>query len=373
MAVACAGIMTIAHSLVGARVAVLSGLAFFRSVATRNRLRIRGSFVCALGRSCDVVNLVFAAVSVRPTPHQSLGVCYGLSLVVTGYVFLYGQLIVVVHLLVAASDSTTRHRVRALLLIQGGVALITIPLAVLAWRERGESSWIPSGFFTMITNGVGVFVTPFWSGMATSPFPELLALLVWGLIAWGLLRLIRGSAWSARAQMAVRLGLAWALVPGALFSLASAVGPYFTLRYLVFCAPALALLFGLAVDQFHGVIFRGGLILVLAVLISLADAPLISNAGKDGWGTTLEVLTTRGTTQDFVLPTPQHVNDFVVDALVTGLPHEMTLIDGGYSFHWPRTHSIRRWTSSSPPPTHVIWLVAGIDQIGCSELALLRH
>jgi len=372
MALTCAGIMTITHSLVGTRVAIHTGLVF----AVLPLVAGFGSEARSYALSAAVVTwstwfaLRFLYDERRA---RRWAWCYGASLVVTGYVFLYAFTIVVVHLLVAASDMTSRRRARTLLLIQSASAIAILPLAVVSWRQHQQISWIPSGFHAMIVNGVGLFVTPFWTGMAATPFPVLLALLMWGLIAWGLLRLVSGSNLTEGARIAVRLGLAWALVPGVLFTLASLAGPYFTLRYIVFCVPAVALLIGLAMAQVTSSILRGGLIIALVVLITFADAPLLSSAGKDGWGTTMNVLKSRGAPGEFVLPTPQvSGDDFALDARVTGLPHRMTLIDFGRSFPWTSAFSVQRWSSSSAPPTHVIWLVSRFGVIGCAELAVLR-
>jgi hypothetical protein len=170
----------------------------------------------------------------------------------------------------------------------------------------------------------------------------------------------------------VRLGLAWALVPGILFTLASLVGPYFTLRYLTFCVPGVALLCGLAIAQFRRSALRLGLVIVLALLIFMSDTPLFSNAGKDGWGTTLRVLAAHGAPGEYVLPTtPVNGNEYALIARVTGLPHQMTLIDFGRSLPWTSTISTTRWSSLAKPPTHVIWLVSRFGVIDCSEIRTL--
>ena len=149
--------------------------------------------------------------------------------------------------------------------------------------------------------------------------------------------------------------------------------PYFTLRFIVFCVPAVALLIGLAMAQVTSGILRGGLIIALVVPISFADAPLLSSAGRDGWGTTMNVLKSRGAPGEFVLPTPQvSGDDFALDARVTGLPHRMTLIDFGRSLPWTSALSVQRWSSPSAPPTHVIWLVSRFGVTGCAELTVLR-
>jgi mannosyltransferase len=372
MAVACAGIMVIARSLVGTRVAIITGLAFtFMPLVAGYGSEARSY---ALSAAVVTWSTWFALRFLYDHRRSRLWAwCYGASLVLTGYVFFYAFSIVVVHLFVAVSETTSRRRARTLLLIQCASALAILPLVVVSRHQQQEISWIPSGLHAMITNGVGVFITPFWSGVAATPFPELLTLLVWGVITWGLLRLVSSSGWSEGARIAVRLGLAWALVPGLLFSLASLAGPYFTLRYIVFCVPAVALLLGIAIAQISSGFLRGGLIVTLVMLIAFADAPLLSNTGKDGWGTTMNVLKSFGAPNEFVLPTPQTSgDDYGLDARVTGLPHQMTLIDFENHLPWTTAFTVQRWSSSSVPPTHVIWLVSRFGIVGCSELSMLR-
>jgi mannosyltransferase len=373
MAITCAGIMTIARSLVGRRVAVYTGLAFaFLPLVTGFGSEARSYALSAAVVTWSTWFLLQFLYNPRNVRRWAW--CYAISLVVTGYVFLYAFIIVVVHLLVAAGDPKIRRRMRSLLLLQGGALIAVSPLALLSLRQHQEISWIPSGFFTMISNGVGVFVTPFWSGMSAAPYTELLALLAWGVIASGLYRLVNGTEWTSGARTAVRLGLAWILVPGALYSLASAIGPYFTLRYLVFCVPAAALLLGLAFAHIRSLVVRSGFAIALALLVVMVDTPLFSSAGKDGWGTTMQVLTAHGAPGEFVLPSPQIASyDYTFVARVTGLPQQMTLIVLGGTLPWSSLSSVRRWSSTDVPPTHVIWLVSRFGAIDCTELATLRR
>ncbi len=369
MALACGGIMTISRFLVGSRVAVFVGVVFaVLPIATGFGSDARAYAMSAALATWSTWFFLCLVYDRRHVRRWSW--CYGVSLVVTGYVFLYALLIIVVHLLVAASDAKTRLRLRWVLLIQGSAAIAVLPLMVLAWRERRQISWIPSGFKTMISNGVGVFVRPFSTGISkTGPPSVILALLVWGVIVWGSLQLAREVNRSDRALVALRLGFVWAVLPGILLSLSSATGPYFALRYIVFCAPAAALLLGVAISQVDRIAVRGGIISVMALLVIMADAPLVSSSGRNGWGTTVKVLGLRGAPGEFVLPANQTIAN---EARVSGLPHGMTLIDGGGDFGWTSGISVRHWISAGPPPTHVIWLVSTFDVLKCSELTTLK-
>jgi mannosyltransferase len=373
MALACAGIMMIARSLVGARVAVFTGASFaFLPLVVGFGTEARSYALSATLATWATWFFIRWLDDDRSNRRWAWG--YGVLLVLTAYSFIYALVMIIVHLLVVASDATKRRRLRELVRIQIISVVAVVPLLILTVRQHQQISWIPHGFFTMISNGVGVFVTPFWTGMAATPYPELLALLAWGLIAWGLFRVVTGATWTNGTKTAVRLALAWAIVPGVLYSLASALGPYFTLRYIVFCVPAVALLIGLALSQLRSAALRTSLIIVMIALVVLSVRPLFSSAGKDGWGTTLQVLSARGAPGEFVYPTPQLVSgDYDFDARATGLPHHMTLIDFGRGLPWSSTISVPRWSSTQAPPTHVIWLVPPFGQVSCNHVATLAR
>ncbi len=373
MALACAGVMTIARSLVGARVATSTGLIF----AVMPLATGYGTEARSYALSAAVVTwstwLALRALYDRHSLRRWAWL-YGLSLVVVAYVFLYALAIIIVHFVVAKLNRVERARLRHLLFAQGFAVVATIPLALVAWREHGETSWIPHGLKVMLYNGAGIFATPFWSGMAATPFPEFLGLVAWSVIFLGIWRLRTRSQLSGETRIAVSLALAWAIIPGALLSLASAFGPYFTLRYIVFCVPATALLLGIAFNELRGILTRVALVIALVSLIAFADAPLFSRAGKDGWGSTLATLSRHGSRGNYVFPSPQSFGTgTLLDARVTGLPHSMTLIDFGRTLPWTPIFKVSRWSSSSAPPTPVIWLVSRFGAINCSSLATLHR
>jgi len=370
MALACAATTLIAFSQAGRRVAIFTGLAF-------------AALPLVAGYGSEARSYAFSAAAVAWSSYFFLRRLedsrgrwtwyYTASLVITGYAFVYALLIMVVHVLVVISDPGTRSRLRSLLRVQGAAVIIVLPIFFAAWRQKQELSWIPSGFAPMVSNGIGIFVTPFWSGMAATPYPELLALLAWVIIIVGLVRLPLSGRGEVRRLVVLALG--WAVVPGMLLSLSSAFGPYFTARYLVFCAPAVALLIGLGASQIQQPRRIAVVCALFVTLALLADTPLFSVAGKDGWGTTIGVLESHGAPGDFVMTTPQVEGQyFNIDPRVTALPHHMTMIDFGAGLPWSGTFVARHWSSSiQAPPTRIIWLATVRGAVGCRELEILRH
>ncbi|NNN00663.1 MAG: hypothetical protein HKL86_02375 [Acidimicrobiaceae bacterium] len=373
MAIACAGIMLIARKLTNSRAAILTG-AFFLLLPLVQGF---GSEARSYALSAAVATWstwLLLGLSSDQGHARTWKWCYGASLVLLGYVFLYAFLIVAAHALFVASHPSSSKRVRSVVRVQSVALLLLLPLAVISWHEHGEISWIPSGLRAMVYNGFGIFITPFWPGMTSTPYPEILAVLAWSIIAIGVFRLALGEGDATMSWTAVRLGVIWAIVPGVIFSMASLVGHYFTLRYLVFCAPAVALLLGVAVDRIGRTSWRTAIIVIFALLVVLADGPLFSVTGKDGWGSAQQVLSSHGATGEFVMPTPQtYGNWLLLDPRVTGLPHEMTLIDFGIGRHWTPTIVVRSWSSQRAPSTGVVWLVSRFGVVSCSDLRTLRR
>ena len=372
MALTCAGVMMISHDLIGRRASIFTGLTF----AILPIIAGFGSEARSYALSAAVAtwSTWLASKLLYDKDHfRRWATLYWLSLVVTEYVFLYATAIIFVHLLVAASDEALRRRVKELLFVQGAAVITAIPLVVISWGQRRDTAWIPNGFRAMVTNGIGVLVTPFWSGLPASPFPEILAILVWGTVIYGLFRMFKSSDLDSRAIVALRLGALWAVVPGALYSMASLIGPYFTLRYIVFCAPAVALLAGVVLSRFRhstSILWLAAVVL----LVAFADGPLFSRAGEDGWGGTLQVLRSHGAPGEFVMTSPQLKDQgYSFDARTTGLPYQMTLIARSGSFPWTTGRPIRHWASTSPPPTTVIWLVSLPGAVSCSDITTLTR
>src|ERR1022692_1778409 len=194
---------------------------------------------------------------------------YGLALTGLGLVNILGLLLIPAHGLTVALTARRPGGLRPGGLRPGGrllvgwlaaagaaVALVS-PLCWLAWQQRAPENWLK-------TPGIStVAVLPDLVG------PAALAGVVLLIIACGILL----SAVGGRARIRTdwpgvmpALCLPWLLLPPATLLTASLIQPVYTLRYVLFVLPALALLAGTALAAFGRV--AGSLALVIVVLVA---------------------------------------------------------------------------------------------------------
>lgn len=155
-------------------------------------------------------------------------VAYGVAIALTGLFNLFGALIVAAH---AVTILLTHRRDRRRWLVTAGVAcVVLVPVAYLAYTERGALSWID------MPPGWPGFVAFIHNATDTSE-------LTWPLIVLAVLGVIVEIA----ARRSIVLGPAavaapWFLVPPVLLLLASETAPMWDVRYVEYCTPAFAIL-----------------------------------------------------------------------------------------------------------------------------------
>jgi mannosyltransferase len=153
---------------------------------------------------------------------------YGVAIALTGLFNLFGALIVAAH---AVTILLTHRRDPRRWVVTAGVAcVVLVPVAYLAYTERGALSWINKppgwpGFVAFIHNATD-----------TSE-------LTWPLIGLAVL----GVVVEVAARRSISLGPAavavpWFLVPPVVLLLASEVAPMWDVRYVEYCIPAFAIL-----------------------------------------------------------------------------------------------------------------------------------
>lgn len=257
MALAALCTSAIARRLVSRRAGLLAGLAFAALPMVSRYAQEARPYALATAMAALASYLLVRALE-QPRPRWLAG--YGLSIAALGLVNLFGLLLIAAHAIAviqARSSGGVRLRTRAVrwLVAAGCGCAATAPLAVLAWRQRGQLSWLRK---------------PAWADLyasATALAGTTPSLVILGVVAVagaaGALYLARrrgpagkaGPVWSRLFW----LGAAWLVLPGAiLFAVSSAI-PVFLFRYLVFCLPAVALLAaaGLAVlDHVFPLILR---------------------------------------------------------------------------------------------------------------------
>ena len=149
--------------------------------------------------------------------------------------------------------------------------LILSPLLVLSWKQRGQISWLKT------STDVGPSSVEHLIG----PLPMLIAVVVVLAIAIRISaragRDVLRAAWPGKL---LALGVPWVALPAAILLGISVVDPMYTFRYILFCAPAAALLCGAALAALRRVLGTVALV-VIAVFAFHAQ---VGNRLPDGHG-----------------------------------------------------------------------------------------
>ncbi|WP_183094809.1 hypothetical protein [Nocardioides stalactiti] len=159
-------------------------------------------------------------------------VLYGVLATVVCWWHLYLALLMLAHGIAVAA--VERWALRTWLLTAACVGAATSPLALVAWGQRAQVSWLADVDYRWDT----VLVHELVGGDVGDPLHtrEVVAFAVIGLAAYGLVR-----RWQARDEWLVVLLGSWAAVPTAL-AVGSALGDagWVHARYLAFAVPAFA-------------------------------------------------------------------------------------------------------------------------------------
>ena len=196
--------------------------------------------------------------------------CYAASLVALGLTNLFGLLLIPAHAVTVAAwrgryswPALGRRWLRA-----ATVACVALlPLMAAAWGQRGQVGWLrPPGAAATLATG----------RLVGSAGLLLAALVLTGMgLAYAALGRRAGADWPARLPA---LGLPWLLVPPLMLFAASQVQPAYTFRYIVFCAPAAALLIGTGLAATGRVAGPAG----LALIVLLALPAQLGERGLSG-------------------------------------------------------------------------------------------
>ena len=264
MAAAAAGVAAIGWRLVSPRAGLFAGLIFagLPEVSWYGQDARSYAMVTALATMASylLVRLLGASGSRR-----GWLAAYGLALTGLGLVNIFGLVLIPAHgLTVALAARRAGGQRRGARLLAGwlaaaGVAVVLVsPLCWLAWLQRAPENWLK-------TPRVGTLaILPDLAG------PAALAGVLLLIIACG----IASSAAGGRARISAdwpgvlpALCLPWLLLPPATLLTASLIQPVYTLRYVLFVLPALALLAGTALAAAGRV--AGTFALVIVVLVAL--------------------------------------------------------------------------------------------------------
>jgi mannosyltransferase len=126
---------------------------------------------------------------------------------------------------------------------------------VYAWQQQGAQEWLKPPSLSMLAKLSNLVGSPFLGGA--------LLLVIIGGVATSRAAGRTAADWPARLPA---LCLPWLLMPPALLILLSFIHPVYTLRYVLFCLPAVAVLAGAGLAALG---WRTGLV-ALAVVVGIA-------------------------------------------------------------------------------------------------------
>ncbi|MGO4301319.1 glycosyltransferase family 39 protein [Leifsonia sp. RAF41] len=174
-----------------------------------------------------------------PTARRLAWLAYGVGMTVASYLFLYFVTLLVAHGAVLLATRASRPTLRAWALCAIGTVVALLPLAVIAYAERGQIRYLSE-----TPDDPSIWYYFLWFGM------PWVAVAAWGLVAAALWPAWR--AWRSRGSLALPPGprpastrlvaATWLFLPTGLMLLVNIAYPMYTGRYSTFAAPAAALL-----------------------------------------------------------------------------------------------------------------------------------
>jgi mannosyltransferase len=295
MAAAAAGVTAIARRLAGRRAGLYAGLVF----AVLPTVSLQGQDArpyAAVTAAAVLASYLLVRAAGDPRPRWLAG--YGLSLMLVGYLQMFGLLLAAAHL-VSLAGLAWRQRVvvgdrrwlargwlargwlgRGWLVTFAAVCVAMVPLLIIGWAQRAAIAWIPR---------------PGWSAGADA-VTSLAAGSVASVIVLGLLAVLgvfggpRGG-WLTQADppdRAAAVGgggrvLGWLAVPWLLLAptallAVSLIKPVYNGRYITYCLPAVALLAGCGLAALRQPVRAGA----LALVVALAAPPQLALRTPDG-------------------------------------------------------------------------------------------
>jgi len=156
----------------------------------------------------------------------------------------------------AAPAGPRRPPVRGWLIASAAALVVASPVVVISVGQRGQVSWLKPLDAAQIAS-VRQLLGP----------PALAATVLLVTVAALAICALRGRLAADLPARLLALSLPWLLLPSAVLLAASAVHPVYSLRYIVFCAPAAALLAGAGLASLGWAGGAAGLALIVLVAL----------------------------------------------------------------------------------------------------------
>lgn len=300
MAGAAAGVVVLGRLLANDRTALVAGMVFaLLPVVSEQGAEARSPALTTALATWSTVALI-RAIDVRGGSAFRRWVVYSALLLVTTYVFLFAALIVAAHATSLAWHRGPPGTWKRFVTASGVAAMASVPVAYAGFSQRDHVSWLARTSAEMLGTLPYAWISPSSGGLGRS----VLAILVWSVILLGLVGVYAPGSRPRARRVLVRVAMPWLLVPPGLLVALSSVQGAFTPRYVVFCAPALALLLAqgfvtIRPRAFPAAIGVAGLLLALPL-----QQAHVRPEGRDFWGPKRDVLTDKAMGGDGVLASP---------------------------------------------------------------------
>jgi mannosyltransferase len=251
--IAAVGVFVLARRLGGYRVAVFAGLIF----AFLPRVTYMGEETrsYALSAACAVWLTVVLVRLLERQEHRILPWAgYAVLLALAGYLFLFTLLMLAAHAVILLAVTRDRRMLRTWFLASVAGVVLVSPLIYWAYRERNQISYLAGSGATAPNS---ILVDQWFGnlGYAILAWAMVVIVLVLAWIAWRRRR--SGTAASPRSSMLTPhapglpsmfiVAASFMFIPPVLLLLANFASAVYTVRYMSFATPGVALLLAFAV------------------------------------------------------------------------------------------------------------------------------
>jgi mannosyltransferase len=323
MTAAALGVSAIARRLRSRRGALSAGLVFAALPAVTQQGHDARPYAML---TAAVVLASYLLVRLAGDPQPGRFACYGLALVLVGYLQVFGLLIVPAHAItllawrrrggtLAVGGRRAQAVLRGWLPAVAAAGVLSAPAALMAWLQRGSVAWIKepgwydaryllaflgggsvlSAVVMAVLAGAGAGAARAGAGAARADARAARADA--GCRAAGVTPAEAGAAYAHAGCRAAGvtpaeagadrrlfgLALPWLVVPPALLWAVSFVHPAYSARYVTFCLPATALLAGAALAALRAPVAAAALGLLAALSV---PGPLGQRAVRVSGGST---------------------------------------------------------------------------------------
>jgi mannosyltransferase len=267
MAVAALFVAALGRRLVSPRAGLAAGLLF----AVIPEISLYGqdarSYAMVVAVATIATYLLVRALGAGHAHQRRWWIGYAVSAALLGILNIFGLLLLFAHAVTIAlrmlrptGGQSRRALARRWVTAAAAAVLVSSPLIVFGWLQRGQISWL-SVHGTDGVSSVTRLIGPKPMVMAVAA-AVVLAIVVTVVVAW---RRPPGQRVPARLSGLLALCGPWLVLPPALLFIASDFTAVYNFRYILFCAPAAALLAGAAIAALGRIIGPAALV-VIAVL-----------------------------------------------------------------------------------------------------------